>query len=117
MRKQPSPAMRAELDGLELACRHAYQPEALFPNDGRKLKRCAIPTDPWRITLFRKDEVTWTDRALVGYGEGPTIDDACRVALMSVRARRCFGGLAAAIANLAVELDVLAHAMRNDVPF
>ena len=56
-----------------------YQPPWLFPDDGRRLKRCAIPTDPWLVTLGNHPsylQATETRR-----GQGATADAAVMAAM------------------------------------
>lgn len=48
-------------------------------DDGRKLKRCAQPSDPWCVALHNGPSILTATRII--YGIGATLDDAVRDAL------------------------------------
>ncbi len=91
-RPKLNPVLAARLNELGLKPWCAHQPPHLFPDDGRRLKRCAIPSDPWFVVLVRKDRVVWADGAQVAHGEGSTFDEAIESAIptgLVASAMRC----------------------------
>lgn len=74
-------------------------------DDGRKLKRCTIPSDPWHVYINAGDPRHLFGE-LVGYGDGATADEAV---LSVIRAR---ADLRAALDRLAAAMDDLAGAYR-----
>lgn len=57
----------------------AYQPPWLFPRDGRKLTQCAIPSDPWLVSLHNGASILTATRLVTG--QGATVDEAVLAAL------------------------------------
>lgn len=72
------PAFSAETRALMVGWRliSAYQ---MPQPDGRKLKRCPEPSDPWCISLCNHRSVLLASRLV--WGQGETLDDAVRDAL------------------------------------
>lgn len=103
-RPKLNPVLAARLNELGLQPWCAHQPPYLFPDDGRKLKRCAISTDPWSVMLVRRDRVVWADGGQVSHAIGETFDAAVEAAIPT--------GLQASIMRLSVALDKLTEAMR-----
>lgn len=102
-RPKLNPVLAARLNELGLKPWCAYQPPHLFPDDGRRLKHCAISSDPWFVMLVRKDRVVWADGAQVSHGSGPTFDDAVESAMPN--------GLQASFMRLAVAVGKLAETL------
>jgi hypothetical protein len=98
----PVIVMRLQELGLKLWSPH--QPSYLFPKDGRKLTQCAVPSDPWTVTLVRGDRGILDEGSRIGQGSGATLDDAILAAIPT--------GLLASTMKLGVQLDKLAEAIR-----
>ena len=58
-----SPEVRERMVGWRLLS--AYQ---IPQNDGRKLKLCPIPSDPWHLTLHNGSSVLTATRQIFGHG-------------------------------------------------
>lgn len=71
--------VREQMAGWRLLT--AYQ---VPQNDGRKLTRCAIPSDPWRVTLHNGSSILTATRHLSGYAD--TLDGAALDALSKLGA-------------------------------
>ena len=56
-----------------------YQPPWLFPNDGRRLTRCAIPSDPWQATIGNSP--SYLQATDTRTGVAATADDAVLAAM------------------------------------
>lgn len=57
------------------------QPSYLFPDDGRRLKRCCVPSDPWQATIGDRESYFFARD--VRHGQGATADDAVLAAIPS----------------------------------
>lgn len=101
MKLKLTPETRAALFARNWHVASAYQPPWLFPDDGRRLKRCPIPSDPWHITIS-EGSPSLLGGQLIGYGTGATADEAV---LSVIRSR---GDLRAALDRLAAACDDLA---------
>jgi hypothetical protein len=78
-----------------------WQPQRLFPDDGRRLKRCPIPSDPWSAILGDATSYLYAERRRMG--EGATADEAIMAALTdSNDLRSALDRLAAACDDLAM---------------
>lgn len=56
-----------------------WQPPWLFPDDGRRLKRCSIPSDPWFCHLSDSPDLFGGKRCVSG--AGATADEAVLAAI------------------------------------
>lgn len=73
-----SPEVREQMAGWRVLT--AYQ---VPQNDGRKLTRCAIPSDPWNLVLHNGgSSVLFATRHL--HGRGDTLDAAALAALSTL---------------------------------
>lgn len=106
MKLKLAPETRAALFARNWHVASAYQPPWLFPDDGRKLKRCPIPSDPWHVTITEGSPSLLFGRQ-IGYGSGPTADEA---AMTVIRSR---GDLRAALGRLSLAVDELIEAYRQ----
>ncbi len=79
------------------------QPLHLFPDDGRKLKRVSIPSDPWQVCLA--DKPNHLEATLIRFATGATADDAVIAAIPS--------DLRAAMRRLEIELDNLCDCLQK----
>lgn len=71
-------------------------------DDGRRLKRCPIPSDPWFASVG--DAPSYLEAAHIRCGEGATADDAALSALPPPGdLKSAFGRLATAMNDLAEE--------------
>lgn len=120
MQKQPSPAIRVRLYDLG----YRWTGHQLPQKDGRKLDRVCEAADPWFVTVYRNDRVSWADGAVVGWGHGATLDAAIEQCLGSDRARSMMTGLLGSMARLEYEISNLARWMTygssgldDDIPF
>lgn len=90
-----------------------YQPQALFPDDGRKLKQVAQKGDPWLAQIFYPasafeggEPVPWF-ASFIQTGQGPTADEAVLDALARTKGLEgCYRKLGAAIDQLTDVLRV-----------
>jgi hypothetical protein len=103
MKLKLTPETRAALFARNWHVASAYQPPWLFPDDGRKLKRCPIPSDPWHVMVL-EGSASYLFGHQIGTGTGATADEA----VMSVIRSR--GDLRAALGRLAAACDDLARA-------
>lgn len=78
------------------------QPQHLFPDDGRRLKRCSIPTDPWQVHLG--DQANYLESETVRSAVGATADAAVLAAIPS--------DLRAALRRLEEEVEALIVTIR-----
>lgn len=106
MKLKLAPETRAALFARNWHVASAHQPQWLFPDDGRRLKRCHIPSDPWHVTICEGSASLLCGR-LVGYGTGATADEAV---LSLIRSR---GDLRAALGRLATACHDLAMEYRR----
>lgn len=96
-------ATRLRLEATGWYVRMLWQPPWLFPDDGRKLKRCSVPTDPWFAYLSDDPEPLADGRTI--QGEGATADAAVLAAIPY--------DLRAAMARLEIELDNLRDCLQK----
>lgn len=96
-------ATRLRLESTGWHVRQIWQPPWLFPNDGRRLKNCAIPSDPWWAYLGDHPEPLCGNRCV--HGSGATQDEAVLAAIPS--------DLRAAMARLEVEIDNLRDCLQK----
>ena len=68
-------------------------------DDGRKLKRCTIPSDPWHVTLCDHSDYLQASRHY--HASGATADAAVRAAIPFSDLRGALGRLGAAMDDLA----------------
>lgn len=79
------------------------QPQHLFPKDGRKHDRVAIPTDPWQVALG--DRENYLEATHVRYAQGTTPDEAVLAAIPR--------DLRASMRRLEMELDNLGACLQK----
>lgn len=78
-RHRVSPETRRALFEAGWQLLSVAQPPWLFPNDGRKLKLCAVPSDPWHATIFNGHSLLTATRQISA--QGATADAAVLAAL------------------------------------
>jgi hypothetical protein len=78
------------------------QPAHLFVDNGRRLKRCAEPCDPWQAAICSEKYALW---APIYYGIGVTPDDAVLAAIPH--------GLRFALARLETAVDNLRDCLQK----
>lgn len=99
------PTTKQRLDALGLHVSSCHQPEALFIDNGRRLKRVAEPCDPWVAQLFHGTH-SWHAN-FVSWGKGASADEAVADALANS------DHLTARMRLLASEVEKLTGAMRG----
>lgn len=77
--RRVSPLVRQYAEDRGWYVRSLWQPPWLFPDDGRRLKRCAIPSDPWWANLG--DHPSALEGKRCAYGAGATPDEAVLAAI------------------------------------
>lgn len=77
-------------------------------DDGRKLKRCTQPSDPWRITLHDGASILFAKRIL--WGSGETLDAAAQDAMSKLDPA---DSLIGAIGRYSAAVDGLIGVMRH----
>lgn len=93
-----------------------WQPESLFPDDGRRLKRVAQPGDPWIAQIFYPDHYFENGKPcpwwplFIQWGRGDTADAAVADALRKAR------GLEGRMRKLEAALDFLAGTISGRAP-
>lgn len=101
-----SPLTRSVLAYHGLQVFSLYQPQHLFVDDGRKLKRCAQPCDPWQATVF--EGPSYLSASHMRTAIAATADEA---ALAAVRGP---GDLRAALMHLSLAVvDLIASYVDN----
>lgn len=91
----------AELRGWHI--RQVWQPPFLFPDDGRRHKRVAVPSDPWRAALG-DSACPFSGRRMI-HGQGATPDEAVLAAIPS--------DLRSAMARLGLAVDSLRDCLQK----
>lgn len=98
--------------------RMLFQPEWLFKQNGRKLKRVPEDGDPWSAMISPLDPML----DYIDTGQGDTPEEAVLAAFHGRRARQLRGGLPAALCRLEIETELLTAAFKpggfdRNVPF
>lgn len=100
MKLRLSAGIRESLAGWQVLS--AYQ---IPQDDGRKLKRCVEPADPWRVTLYDGPSVLAANRHATG--AGLTLEEAILDAIPDTgQTRRSVTRLETAMGHLAATIRV-----------